>query len=294
MFIVGRTEEGSSNVPTRTAVTSGLADEFAKRGHPHVGQKRCCILLPLSAVLANSLNSPEISIAAVGASKFTIPLADMCWQSRHQQTLTARGSAESLRQDVGDLGQELDAIDGHFQYLRKIVQTQQSFARGSEGEEAVSIGELVETALELKGPELNGAQITRDIPDLPAVWTNRYKLLRIIVNFMGNASDAITANEPERRQIAVRARLTGGWLEITVEDSGVGMPGDLLELVSESGSTTQAPGRGSGLHSAAMAARQLGGSLAASSPGEGQGACFSVKIPARTAVVPPSAEHKAC
>jgi hypothetical protein len=94
MFIVGRTEEGSSNVPTRTAVTSGLADEFANRGDPHLGQKRCRILLPLSAVLANSLNCPEISIAAVGTSKFTMPLADMCWQSRHQQTLVASGSAE--------------------------------------------------------------------------------------------------------------------------------------------------------------------------------------------------------
>ena len=94
MFIVGRTEEGSSNVPARTAVTSGLVDEFAKSGDPHVGQKRCRILLPLSAVLTNSLNCPEILIAAVGTSKFTMPLAAMRWQSRHQQTLVASGSAE--------------------------------------------------------------------------------------------------------------------------------------------------------------------------------------------------------
>lgn len=94
MFIVGRTAEGSSNAPTRTAVTCGLADEFANSGDPHLGQKRCCILLPLSAVLANSLNCPETSIAAVATSKFTMPLADRCWQSRHQQTLVASGSAE--------------------------------------------------------------------------------------------------------------------------------------------------------------------------------------------------------
>lgn len=78
MFMVGRTEEGSSNDPTRTAVTSGLADEFANRGDPHLGQKRCRILLPLSAVLSNSLSCPDISIAAVGASRFTMPLAEMC------------------------------------------------------------------------------------------------------------------------------------------------------------------------------------------------------------------------
>jgi hypothetical protein len=94
MFIVGRTEEGSSNDPARTAVTSGLADAFANRGDPHLGQKRCRISLPLCAVLTNSVNCPAIASAAVGTSKFTMPLADMCWQSRHQQTLVASGSAE--------------------------------------------------------------------------------------------------------------------------------------------------------------------------------------------------------
>jgi signal transduction histidine kinase len=199
---------------------------------------------------------------------------------RVPQYLAALG--ERLRQDVEDLSQEFDAIHGHFQYLRKIVQTQQSFARCSGAEEAVSVCELLETALELKGRELRGAEITRDIPNLPAIWTNRYKLLQIIVNFIGNASDAIEANEPGRRWIAVRGRLTGGWLEIAVEDSGVGMSADLLERVWEFGFTTKAHGHGFGLHSAAMAAQQLGGSVAASSPGPGRGACFSVKIPART------------
>jgi hypothetical protein len=94
MFMVGRTEEGSSNAPTRTPVTSGLVAEFANKGDPHVGQKRCRIWLPLAAVLTNSVNCPEISSAAVGTSKFTWPLADMRWQSRHQQILAASGSAE--------------------------------------------------------------------------------------------------------------------------------------------------------------------------------------------------------
>ena len=199
---------------------------------------------------------------------------------RLPQYLTALG--ERLQQDVEDLGQEFDAIDGHFQYLRKIVQAQQSFARASEAEEAVTLDDLVETALELKARELNGAQIIRDIPDLPAVWTNRYKLLQIIVTFIDNASDAIAANESEQRRIALRARLTGGWLEIAVEDSGVGMPADRLGLIWEFGFTTKTHGHGFGLHSAATAAQQLGGSVAASSAGPGRGACFSVKIPART------------
>jgi signal transduction histidine kinase len=200
---------------------------------------------------------------------------------RLPEYLTALGG--QLQKDIEDLGHELDAIDDHVLYLRKIVQAQQSFARGGGAEEAVNVRELVETALTLKGQELRGAQIICDIPDLPKVWTNRYKLLQIVVNFIANASDAIAGNEPDKRLITVRARHTSGWIEVAVEDSGVGIAAELLERLWEFGFTTKTHGHGFGLHSAAVAAQQLGGSVAASSTGLGQGACFSVKIPGRTA-----------
>ena len=188
-----------------------------------------------------------------------------------------------LGNDADDLRQELDAIDSHIQYLREIVQAQQSFARNGGVEEAVNVRELLATALTLKAQELQGVQITRDIPDLPEVWTDRYKLLQIIVNFVGNASDAIAGNELCKRRIAVRAGIIDEWLEIAVEDCGVGIAAELLGRVWEFGFTTKANGHGFGLHSAAVAAQQLGGSVAASSAGCGQGACFSVRIPLRRA-----------
>lgn len=250
--------------------------------------------------VGNVLNSLGVSSSAARARLSTSPLerlervATMLDANRHTlgeffandprgrrlpEYLSALGG--KLRQDVEDLNRELDAIQDHVRYLCKIVQAQQSFARGNGAEEAVNVRELLETALTLKGQELRSAQITCDIPDLPEVWTNRYKLLQIIVNFIANASDAVAGNEPGKRRIAVRAQLTGGWVEIAVGDSGVGMAAELLEHVWEFGFTTKTHGHGFGLHSAAVAAQQLGGSVAASSAGPGQGACFSVKIPAR-------------
>jgi signal transduction histidine kinase len=195
--------------------------------------------------------------------------------------LTALGG--QLREDVEELDRELDAIDSHVHYLRNVVQAQQSFARGGRAEEAVNVRELLETALTLKGQELKSAQITCDIAQMLEVWTNRYKLLQIVVNFVANASDAVAANEPGERRIAIRAQLTGGWLEIAVEDSGVGIPADQLRRVWEFGFTTKTQGHGFGLHSAAVAAQQLGGNVVVSSAGLGQGACFSVRIPANPA-----------
>ena len=114
MFMVGRTEEGSSNAPTRTAVTSGRLDEFANSGDPHVGQKRCRIGLPLAAVLANSLNSPEISSACVGTIRFARPFADNRWQSWHQHILLASGSADSLKRTAPQRQRPVRSVMGSF------------------------------------------------------------------------------------------------------------------------------------------------------------------------------------
>ena len=186
-----------------------------------------------------------------------------------------------LKKDAGVLQAEIEAINGHVQYLREIVQAQQSFARVGGAEEAVNVRELVEAALTLKGQDLKDAEITRDIAEIPEVWTDRYKLLQIIVNFIANASDAMAANESGGRRIAIRARCVRDQLEIAIEDSGVGIPADLLPRVWEFGFTTKTHGHGFGLHSSAVAAQQLGGTVTADSAGPGQGACFSVKIPVR-------------
>ena len=193
-----------------------------------------------------------------------------------------RALSGQMRRDAEVVQHEIGAIDGHVQYLREIVQAQQSFARVGGAEEAVNVRELIEGALRLKSQELNGTSIIRDIDAVAEVWTERYKLLQIIVNFVTNACDAMAANASRERRMAVRARLADGELEIAVEDTGVGIPAELMQRIWEFGFTTKAHGHGFGLHSSAVAAQQLGGSVSAESPGAGKGARFAVKIPVRS------------
>jgi PAS domain S-box-containing protein len=197
------------------------------------------------------------------------------------QYLSALGV--QLKRDTEGLQREIDAISGHVRYLCEIVQAQQTFARVGGGEEVVDVRELVDTALRLKAQDLRGVDVRREIADIPEFRTDRYKLLQIVVNFIGNACDAIAANALGERQMAVRARLVDSELEIAVEDSGVGIPSELLTRVWEFGFTTKAHGHGFGLHSSAVAAQQLGGTVAVVSAGSGLGACFTVRIPLKTA-----------
>jgi signal transduction histidine kinase len=192
--------------------------------------------------------------------------------------------AARLEADADATRNDFDAIDGHVQYLRQIVQAQQSFARMGGAHDEVDVGELLETALTLKAQDLKGVDIARDVGDLPIVRTDRYKLLQIIVNFLSNAYDAVVENSLAAPRITLRVRTVLDRLEIMVEDSGIGIPPEILERVWEFGFTTKTHGHGFGLHSAAVAAQQLGGSISADSPGVGQGARFSVTIP----INPPS------
>ena len=66
---------------------------------------------------------------------------------------------------------------------------------------------------------------------------------------------------------------------ISVKDNGIGIIKEDLNRLFSFGFTTKPDGHGFGLHSAALSAKDLGGSLIAQSDGLGNGAKFSLTIP---------------
>lgn len=71
---------------------------------------------------------------------------------------------------------------------------------------------------------------------------------------------------------------------VQVSDNGMGIAPELLTKIFQHGFTTRKEGHGFGLHSCALAARALGGSLAAQSDGPGKGATFTLELPYRPEV----------
>jgi signal transduction histidine kinase len=64
-----------------------------------------------------------------------------------------------------------------------------------------------------------------------------------------------------------------------VTDNGIGISQENLTRIFSHGFTTKRDGHGFGLHSGAIAAREMGGSLYARSDGPGQGATFVLELP---------------
>ncbi|HEY5594302.1 MAG TPA: ATP-binding protein, partial [Nitrospiria bacterium] len=59
----------------------------------------------------------------------------------------------------------------------------------------------------------------------------------------------------------------------------IGIPAENLTRIFSHGFTTRHDGHGFGLHSGALAAREMGGSLTVHSDGPGLGATFTMELP---------------
>jgi two-component system NtrC family sensor kinase len=81
------------------------------------------------------------------------------------------------------------------------------------------------------------------------------------------------------KRITIRAAVVGERVTISVLDDGVGIAPENITRIFAHGFTTKKDGHGLGLHSGALAARELGGSLSVRSDGVDLGAEFRLELP---------------
>ncbi len=149
--------------------------------------------------------------------------------------------------------------------------------------ETVNVTDLIEDAfrMNLGALERHDVEIIReyDVKHVPEVTVEKHKVLQILVNLIRNSKCACSeSGQPEKRLII---RVTNGddRVRISCADNGVGIPGENLTRIFSHGFTTRKDGHGFGLHSAALAAQEMGGTLQAHSAGPGLGATFTLELP---------------
>jgi two-component system sensor kinase FixL len=176
---------------------------------------------------------------------------------------------------------ELDSLQKNIDHIKVIVSMQQSHARTHSGiTERFAPAEVIEDAIKLVGSWNAGIELVRDLAPVPEVETDRHKLLQILTNLLSNARQAL--GDCPRKAITVRLGThPSDRFTIEVEDTGTGISEENLKKIFQHGFTTKKEGHGFGLHSSALAARSMGGSLAALSDGPGRGARFVVELPLR-------------
>jgi PAS domain S-box-containing protein len=176
---------------------------------------------------------------------------------------------------------ELSAVRSNVEHIKEIVAMQQGYAKRGGITDTVDVRMLLEDSLRMNEGAFSrhGVTIVREFEDVPLVQVDKHKVLQILVNVVRNAKYACAEAAGGTKCVTVRVRAAHGSILLSVNDTGVGIPKENLERIFNHGFTTRADGHGFGLHSSALAAKQLGGSLQAESAGPGKGATFTLTLP---------------
>lgn len=177
---------------------------------------------------------------------------------------------------------ELESLVKNVEHIKDIVGMQQSYARIAGYAEKVSPAELIEDALRLSSDGLARRQIevAREYsPGLPVLTVDKHKVLQILVNLVRNAQHACEESGRPDKKLTISLDGSDQQLRIIVADNGIGIAPENLNRIFTLGFSTRKNGHGFGLHSGALAAQELGGSLNAQSAGPGAGATFTLELP---------------
>lgn len=201
-------------------------------------------------------------------------------RGKHVLTYLAELS-EHLSAEQREAVGELDSLQKNVGHIKEIVAMQQNYASFGGVTEMINVATLIEDSLRMTEGELirHHVEVVRDFATVPDMNVEKHKILQILVNLLRNASYACHESGRLPRYITVRLAREADWIKISVIDTGIGIPPENLTRIFNHGFTTRPDGHGFGLHSGALAAKELGGSLTVHSDGLGRGAAFTLSLP---------------
>ena len=189
----------------------------------------------------------------------------------------------------------LATIEGSAKRGAQMVSQVLSFARGTEVERVeVQITHLIAEIVNIVRETFPKNIDVRDrlSPDLRTLQADPTQLHQVLLNLLVNARDALPAGGSvtvSAENVYVDAQLAaanieaqiGPYVKIEVEDTGTGIPRDIIDKVFDPFFTTKAVGHGTGLGLATSLAivKSHGGFINVYSD-EGVGTCFRVYLPA--------------
>jgi signal transduction histidine kinase len=188
--------------------------------------------------------------------------------------------AKALEEERRAMLDESASLRERIDHIKEIVGMQQNYGRVSGVNETITAEKLMEDALKLNADALarHGIAVARRYGKVPPITVDKHKVLQILLNLINNAKYACIGGGEKTIVLSLLGR-DPGRVRLQVEDNGKGIEAENLDRIFQHGFTTRKSGHGFGLHSGALAARELGGSLSARSHGPGLGAVFTLELP---------------
>lgn len=183
---------------------------------------------------------------------------------------------------------EIHNINTNLIYIKEIVAMQKVISGTSGIVEKIFVPDVVETALQMDKEALKrgNIKISKTFAKVPYIQSDKSKILQIMLNLVRNAKDALmncTLDISKDLNIIIENK--SNKIQILVMDNGIGITPEHNKFIFTFGFTTKKDGHGFGLHSSALLAKEIGGSLQATSAGHNKGATFTLTLPVSPKVI---------
>ena len=216
----------------------------------------------ITASIAHQINQP------LGAIASNADAADMLLDT-HPPPLT------ELRQILADIRRDDERAHGVVHGMQALLRRHEFQVR------AVNLNEAVAEVLRLLDGEARrlGVILRAELGEgLPPIQGDRVHLQQVVLNLVMNGLEAARDGSRDRRVAVRTATADAGGVEVTVTDSGRGIPETQLARIFESFFTTKNNGMGLGLSIARSLVELHGGRIWAENSPQG-GAVFRFSVP---------------
>lgn len=181
--------------------------------------------------------------------------------------------------DLDSTMEDLDMIEKSADLILEIKEDMIGPARKRQPE-AIDLGRLIPDVVQGMGVPTSKVIQIKIAPAVPRAYADPRQIRRVLVNLIKNAWEALEGHPQPRIITRAQRAKEPGFVQISVEDNGPGIPADIQEKIWVSFFTTKSDsgGTGLGLPACMQIAQQSQGKLWVESE-EGKGATFFLWLP---------------
>ena len=204
------------------------------------------------------------------------PLSSIMYNAQALQMMV---NADRATPDT--IGEILSDIQAQGVRATQIIDRHRTMLRSRQvDKQSTDLHAVIRESLALVAHDLHARQIetTVNLSSSPCVISgDRVLLQQVLVNLVMNAMDAMAETPPARRRLTISTQISGADVEVSVRDTGAGLPADVIGTLFTPFVTTKSHGLGIGLTIARTIVDAHDGTLDAHNSPEG-GATFAITL----------------
>ena len=249
----------------QNAIKNGFANNFEKECIVNHSKK---INVNISISLLPDKNRLLLTVKDISSLKIMesqsklASMGDMIGNIAHQwrqplSVITANASTLQIYQDMDSLDQKTlknstDSIIKQANYLSKTIENFRNFVKENKSQKKTSLKQIVNESISIIDSSLNinHIKLIIDLKEDYEILVDKNEIIEAVINIINNSKDILKEkikNEDERIILISMKKVNASTVELSINDSGGGIPKEILHKVLEPYFTTKHQSQGTGL-----------------------------------------------